>query len=76
MKNNEEVKSRVLVTLTVQDLQILENLANIKEIDYIEIDRIINSMFGPEKKKLFEFQMDNDYGEIYDQVTRHLFLII
>lgn len=72
MKNNEELKSRVSVTITVQDLQLLENMANNKDIDYIEIDRIINNMFSSDN---FDFQTDNDYSETY-QVTRYLLLII
>lgn len=73
MKNNEQLTSRVSVTLPVQDLQLLENMVNNKDIDYIEIDRIINVMFSPDD---FRFPMDNDYGETYNQVTRHFSLII
>lgn len=37
------------MTLTVQDLQLLKNMASKKEIDYTEIDRILNDMFIPMK---------------------------
>jgi len=59
------------VKINVQDLELLMNMANRKNIDYIEIDRILNSMFTPVKKNLFEFKSTDDYNYMetyYDQV--------
>lgn len=73
MKNNEELKSQITVTLTVQDLQLLETMADNKDIDYIEIDRIINNMFSLDN---FNFHIDNNYGETYNQVSENWLFII
>jgi len=57
------------VKINFKDLELLTNMANTKNIDYTEIDRILNSMFKTVKTNVF--QSTNSYIDIdpyYDQV--------
>lgn len=60
------------MTINAQDLELLKNMANKKDIDYMEIDRILNDMFIPVKNSLPKF--DETYSSIYayyDQVSSY-----
>lgn len=46
-------------------------MANTNEIDYLEIDRILNGMFTVEKKSFSGFQRTNNFIETY-QVLAYL----
>jgi len=63
----EELKSYALVTLSVPDLQLLKNMANKRDIDYTEIDRILNGLFTPIDMNS-EFQPISSNLKTYDQV--------
>lgn len=52
----------------MEDLQLLESMAKNKEIDYIEIDRILNGMFTPVKKHSFKFQESVGFLETYQVI--------
>lgn len=69
---NKELKLYTLVTLSVQDLQLLKNMANKRDIDYIEFDRILNGLFIPVKMNSTEFQGINGYLKLYDQVKQDM----
>jgi len=66
--SNEELKSYASVSLSVQDLQLLKNMANKRDIDYTEIDRILTSLFTPIKMDSSEFKAINSHLEISNQV--------
>jgi len=70
-----KLKSYASVTLSAEDLQLLKNMILEKEIDFIEIDRILNDMFIPiinENSKFIEINsfIDND------QIKEVLFWIL
>ncbi|XP_001949547.1 uncharacterized protein LOC100164865 [Acyrthosiphon pisum] len=44
---NKELKLHTSVTLSVQDLELLKNMANKRDVDYTEIDRILSGLFTP-----------------------------
>lgn len=68
--DNKELKSYASVTINVQDLKLLKNMAIKKDIDYMEIDRILNGMFTPVKQSLPEFEGTYSYlNTYYDQVS-------
>jgi hypothetical protein len=67
-KDSKELRSLASVTLSVKDLQLLKNMVNKRDIDYTEIDRILNSLFTPLPMNSDEFQAIGSNFEIYDQV--------
>lgn len=68
--NNKELKSYVSVTINVQDLNLLKNMANKKDLDYMVIDRILNGMFTPVKQSSPAFEGTYSYTNMYyDQVS-------
>ncbi|CAH1715475.1 unnamed protein product [Aphis gossypii] len=73
--SNEELKSYASVALSVQDLELLKNMANKRDIDYTEIDRILNSLFTPIKMDSSEFKVLNSRLEISDQIKEALYWI-
>lgn len=73
--SNEELKSYTSVALSVQDLQLLKTMANKRDIDYTEIDRILNSLFTPIKSDSSEFKAINSHLEISDQIKEVLYWI-
>jgi len=52
----------------MEDLRLLENMASTKEIDYIEIDRILNGMFTPVKKSSSKFQESDGFLKTYQVI--------
>lgn len=58
------------MALTVEDLHLLETMTTTNEVDYVEIDRILNGMFTVEKKLFSGFQRTNYFVETY-QVLAH-----
>jgi len=54
------------VTLSVQDLELLKHMANKRDIDYMEIDRILSGLFTPVK---MNFTQGNSSLKIYDLVS-------
>ncbi|XP_025192442.1 uncharacterized protein LOC112592552 isoform X2 [Melanaphis sacchari] len=71
---NEELKLYASVTLSTQDLQLLKNMASKRDIDYTEVDRILNSLFTPVEMDSSEFKVINS-SEIYDQIKEVLYWI-
>ncbi|XP_025412459.1 uncharacterized protein LOC112684937 [Sipha flava] len=63
-KNQEELKSYTLVKISDKDLQSLKNMASNRNIDYVEIDRILNSMFTPFKKSMTDKYEGTSFNEI------------
>ncbi|XP_060861303.1 uncharacterized protein LOC132938467 [Metopolophium dirhodum] len=65
---NKELKLYTSVTLSVQDLELLKNMANKRDVDYTEVDRILNGLFTPVEINSTE---ENGHGnsrlKIYDQ---------
>lgn len=66
--NNKKLKSFASVTLSSRDLQILETMVRSKNIDYMEIDRILNGMFAPVKQSHFGFQESNSFVDTYQVI--------
>jgi len=61
------------VTLSAEDLQSLKNMILKKEIDFIEIDRILNNMFIPVINENSKFIEINSFIDI-DQVIINLLI--
>jgi len=61
------------VTLSAEDLQLLKNMILKKEIDFIEIDRILNNMFIPVMNENSKFVEINSFIDI-DQVIINLLI--
>ncbi|XP_060841892.1 chloride channel CLIC-like protein 1 [Rhopalosiphum padi] len=74
-KEYKELKSLASVTLSVKDLQLLKNMVNKRDIDYTEIDRILNSLFTPLPMNSDEFKAIGSNFEIYDQIKEVLFWV-
>jgi len=69
--SNKELKLYTSLTLSVQDLELLKNVANKRDIDYIEIDRILNGLFTPvEIYSTQENGQGSSHYEIYDQIKQ------
>lgn len=66
--SHKQLKSYASVTISVQDLQLLKDMAAKKDFDYMEIDRILHSMFTPVIKSEFNFKESENLVEIYHQV--------
>lgn len=64
--SNGELKLYTSVTLSVQDLELLQNMADRRDIDYTEIDRILSGLFTPVK---MNSTRGNSRLKIYDQVS-------
>lgn len=68
--DTKELKSYASVTINVQDLKLLKNMADKKVIDYVEIDQILNGMFIPVKQSLPAFDGTNSFvNTYYDRVS-------
>lgn len=78
--NNEVLKSYTSVTINVQDLQLLKNMVNNKDIDYLEIDRILNGMFVPAQENISESKLTYKHSYLQlNQVTKilgNLFILL
>uniref|UniRef100_A0A2S2P515 Chloride channel CLIC-like protein 1 n=1 Tax=Schizaphis graminum TaxID=13262 RepID=A0A2S2P515_SCHGA len=74
-RENKELKSLASVTLSVKDFQLLKNMVNKKDIDYTEIDRILNSLFTPLPMNSDEFKAMGSSFEIFDQIKEVLYWI-
>lgn len=74
-ENHEELKSYTSVKMSAQDLQLLKNMAINRDIDYIEIDRILNNMFTPMKKSASGYQATNNFGGISHVEVMNILLI-
>jgi len=70
---NEELKFYTSLTLSVQDLEFLKNMANKRDIDYTEIDRIFSGLFTPVK---MDSTHETSHLKVYDQLSNCSFLFI
>ncbi|VVC33531.1 Hypothetical protein CINCED_3A021676 [Cinara cedri] len=71
-----ELNSYASVTISVGDLRALKNMATKKDIEYEQIDRILNTMFAPIKKNDFpEFQQTNEFIGMNIEIKEILYWI-
>lgn len=72
---NKELKLYTSVTLSVQDLELLKNMANKRDVDYTEVDRILTGLFTPVEINSTEKNgQGNSHLKIFGQVSNcHLY---
>jgi len=77
--NDPDLQSYVSVKISVQDVELLTNMANKKNIDYAQVDRILHGMFTPVIKNVFEFKTTGGYNNLetyYGQIKEVLYWIL
>lgn len=83
MKSIDDVGGEVLktyasITISVQDLQLLKLMSSKNDFDYLEIDRILNVMFNPEKENIYKRQSAYNYFKSYEvmKILGNLFILL